>query len=91
MSEAKAKIIASQLKPPTCPFCGKSITYLRYYAWELVSKRFILKDKGEVIEGEFAESESVDVDYNSIEYCCPFCGKMIAQDYESAIKFLLSG
>ena len=90
MSEAKAKVIAAQFKPPTCPHCGKPIDHLIYYAWELVSKRFSLREREGKIEGEYYDEGTVDVYYGSVKYRCPYCDWTIATDYEDAVKFLSS-
>lgn len=66
---------------PKCPECKRKIVSLEYRAYELRSG---LMDR----ESKYSGLVSEDVLTDSIRYCCPACGHVIAVDEDSAIRFL---
>jgi predicted RNA-binding Zn-ribbon protein involved in translation (DUF1610 family) len=81
----EAEKVALKLKPPRCPKCGKEIDYLIYTAKELVKADAYLSDRSIV---EYHNWDTINVDYDTIDYECPECGEVLFHDERDVERFL---
>jgi predicted RNA-binding Zn-ribbon protein involved in translation (DUF1610 family) len=73
---------------PRCPYCRQVISFLEYYAWELVTSNAYIIKINKLRSLSYAKWHTIDIDESAMEYRCPSCRKTIARSPKGAKEFL---